>query len=51
MIKTAANSIMPKIEIAKFKNEFDSKFKINIKTKIKISNKKILNELIKSNFE
>ena len=42
---------MPKIEITKFKNELDNKFKINIKMNIKMSIANIFIETKNNNLE
>ena len=51
MIKTILNSIIPKIEIIKFKNELDNKFRINIKMNIEMSIANIFIETINNDFE
>ena len=42
---------MPKIEITKFKNELDNKFRINIKMNIEMSTANIFIETINNDFE
>ena len=50
-MKNILNSIIPKIEITKFKNELDNKFRINIKTNIEMSIANIFIDTINSDFE
>jgi hypothetical protein len=45
------NSIIPKTETTKFKNESDNKFRINIKMNIEISIANILIETMNSDLE
>ena len=42
---------MPKIEITKFKNELDNKFRINIKMKTEMSIANIFIDRINNDFE
>ena len=51
MIKTILSSIMPEIEITKFKYELDSKFRINNKTNIEMIIVNIFIETMNSDFE
>ena len=50
-MKNILNSIIPKIEITKFKNELDNKFRININTKIEIRIATIFVETMNNDFE
>ena len=50
-MKNILNSIIPKIEIIKFKNELVNKFKINIKMNIKTSIANIFIETINNDLE
>jgi hypothetical protein len=50
-MKNIHNSIIPKIEITKFKNESDNKLRINIKMNIKTSIANIFIETINNDLE
>jgi hypothetical protein len=50
-MKNILNSIIPKIEIIKFKNELVNKFRIDIKTSIKTSIANIFIETINNDLE